>query len=452
MKFFSRVQWDCGVLTLLFLQILSLSQCSKDNHVVVHSAALLPDCSPNILFGYTDKTSYYPDEIIKVFLQSSATKSLCGLNIYTIENQVAFRVSASISPQVPAFNPSINGYKFQNAIEINVPQSLVSGVYLIEKTIPFILKTRDPVDLIVVYPSNTANAYCASGGVSLYTSVVPPTEVSFLRPIPIQADSRFCLKWFSSQNIKVGFVADSDLDSYNSISQAKIIAVVGHSEYWTRKARLNFDQFINSGGHALLLSGNSMWWQVRYTEDGKGLICYRHFNIDPISDPLLKTINWNDPLLQYSILRRIGADFSYGGYGLKNDHGWDGFKITSPQSPLLQGLNLKRGDILHLPSRELDGAPILFFDSNGFPVINTGLLNVNKVELIGYDLGTRFGKQTIGTFIVVQRTQSSGIIVNTATTDWCGENGMGGASSEKIKLITSNAIDILLNNKNIFSK
>ena len=238
----------------------SLSYCSKDNGVVAPSATLLPDCSPNVLFGYTDKTSYYPDEIIKVFLQSSATKSLCGLNIYTMENQIAFRVSASISPQVPASEPAINGYKFQKAIEINVPQSLVSGVYLIEKTIPFILKTRDPVDLIVVYPSNTANAYCASGGVSLYTNAVPPTEASFLRPIPIQADSYFCLKWFSSLNIKVGFVADSDLDSYNSISRAKIIAVVGYNEYWTRKARLNFDQFINSGGHALLLSGKLNVW------------------------------------------------------------------------------------------------------------------------------------------------------------------------------------------------
>ena len=130
-----------------------------------------------------------------------------------------------------------------------------------------------------------------------------------------------------------------------------------------------------------------MCGQVRYTEDGNGLICYRHFSLDPVSDPLLKTINWYDPLLQYSILGSIGADFNYGGYGLKNDRGWDGFKITSPQSPLLQGLNLKRGDILHLPSRELDGAPILSFDSNGFPVIDTGLLNVYKMELIGYDLG-----------------------------------------------------------------
>ena len=387
MKFYNRALRDCGVLALLFLQSFSLSYCSKNNGAVAPSATLLPDCSPNVLFGYTDKTSYYPDEIIKVFLQSSATKSLCGLNIYTMENQIAFRVSASISPQVPASDPAINGYKFQNAIEISVPQSLVSGVYLIEKTIPFILKTRNPVDLIVVYPSNTANAYCESGGVSLYSSAVPPTEVSFLRPIPIQADSRFCLKWFSTLNINVGFVADSDLDSYNSISQAKIIAIVGHSEYWTRKARLNFDQFINLGGHALLLSGNSMWWQVRYTEDGNGLICYRHFSLDPVSDPLLKTINWYDPLLQYSILGSIGADFNYGGYGLKNDRGWDGFKITSPQSPLLQGLNLKRGDILHLPSRELDGAPILSFDSNGFPVIDTGLLSVYKMELIGYDLG-----------------------------------------------------------------
>ena len=33
----------------------------------------------------------------------------------------------------------------------------------------------------------------------------------------------------------------------------------------------------NTGGHALILSGNTMWWQVRYNEDKTKLICY--FNI-----------------------------------------------------------------------------------------------------------------------------------------------------------------------------
>jgi hypothetical protein len=145
-----------------------------------------------------------------------------------------------------------------------------------------------------------------------------------------------------------------------------------------------------------------MWWQVRYSADYTNMICYKDALLDPESDPLLKTINWDKDELHYSILSSIGADFSRGGYGLQDDAGWDGFKISTPGSPLLKGLWLKQGDTLSLPSGEYDGAPILGFDANGYPVLDSVQLNFKKIELIGFDKGSRAGKETIGTFIVFQ--------------------------------------------------
>lgn len=67
-------------------------------------------------------------------------------------------------------------------------------------------------------------------------------------------------------------------------------------------------------------------------------------------------------------------------------------------SPLLEGTGLKNGYILSLPKGEYDGTPIRTFDSNGYPVIDVSALNFKKVKLIGFNKGSRFGKETIGTF------------------------------------------------------
>src|SRR5258705_2173024 len=114
-----------------------------------------------------------------------------------------------------------------------------------------------------------------------------------------------CLKWFPSlSHVKIKYVVDMDLDNY-SLSQCKIIVIIGHSEYWTRKARINFDRFVNEGGHAIILSGNTMWWQVRYTDNKSALICHRSSELDAEKDESLKTVQWRDPILQYPILSSI---------------------------------------------------------------------------------------------------------------------------------------------------
>ena len=100
--------------------------------------------------------------------------------------------------------------------------------------------------------------------------------------------------------------------------------IVGHSEYWSKEARQNFDRYIDEGNHGIVLSGNTMWWQIRYEENGKKIVCYKYDNVDPIGDPLLETIWWNENQLDYPITSSIGADFDNGGYAHYQDNGWDG--------------------------------------------------------------------------------------------------------------------------------
>ena len=302
-------------LTLLFSALILLESCTENSE----PSLTLPGnpCAPSFSYGYTDKTSYLPGDKMKVFLQSTQNIEICRLDIYTINGTLAFSVSSSLAKQqIVGTDPSVIGYGFKITSEVEIPANLKSGVYLIEKQIPFILKTTNPVDLVIVYPSNTTNAYSRSGGKSLYDKINRPSHVSFLRPVELQSQSLYGLKWFATlTNYSIGYIADSDLDDYNTIKNAQIITIVGHSEYWTRKARKNFDQFVNTGKNAIILSGNTMWWQVRYTENNQ-LICHKVATTDPISDLLLKTIVWEDRTLEYSILTSIGADFPHGGCGL----------------------------------------------------------------------------------------------------------------------------------------
>lgn len=412
-------------------------------------------CSAYFQYGYTDKVSYFLDEHVSAFLQSNTAIQLCQLDVYSSQGTVAFSVNTSLTIQnVSVDEPYGKGYGFQQTVEFALPAGTKSGIYLIENRIPFVVKTQESVDMIIVYPSNTANAYCESGGKSLYTA--PATErppiVSFHRPIELQYFSAQCITWFSQlKNFKIGYLADSDLDDYTNIDNSKLLILIGHNEYWTRKGRMNFDQYITNGKNALVLSGNTMWWQVRYSQDGSQLICYKDQKLDPEQNTLLKTEYWSNPLLQYTIFSSICADFNEGGYGLRSDLGWDGYKIASPDSPLLEGTNLKRGDIISLPTVEYDGALIKGFDTEGFPILDQDALNVSRIELIGFDRSFR-DKSTYGTFIVFQRSNTSGIVVNTASTDWCSFNGMGGTSGSTIKKITLNAITKLLKGDAVFSK
>ena len=143
------------------------------------------------------------------------------------------------------------------------------------------------------------------------------------------------------------------MDDYSEIQNSKIIAVVGHSEYWTKTARLNFDKFVDNGKDAIVLSGNTMWWQVRYSGDKNKLICYKDALLDTISDPLLKSINWPDTSLHYPLLNSVGVDYTHGSAAAVSDS-WYGYKITLPNSPILAGTSLNSGNILSCRSRESD--------------------------------------------------------------------------------------------------
>lgn len=400
--------------------------------------------------GYTDKLSYNVGDTVRVFLTSDSVYNAALIGLYNLTGENFDIVQTALAMQSMSNEvPWATGLGYDLSFEYILP-ALPSGVYLWEHSVPFIVKAPSQTTrIMVLYPSNTAAAYNFDGGKSLYgynsSDNTAADSVSFQRRIPLERSAVECLRAFANTSgYDFGYLIDRDMDDSENLTGVELLIIAGHSEYWTRKARVNFDKFIASGGHALILSGNTMWWQVRYSADGTRLIAYKSAGEDPIDDPLLATITWNDHQLAYPIIPSIGADFDRGGYGLKpDDSGWDGLKLIDISAPYLAGTGIKVGEVLSIPSREYDGTIIAGFDSLGYPYPDTAALSFEQIKIIGYDIGFR-GSPTVATWIEFKKAQNSGIIINVATMNWCSSSGIGGLDGEKIRQITFNMIDYLL--------
>jgi hypothetical protein len=397
---------------------------------------------------YLEGHSALPGQSIRMFVSAEAS-GVAAIRLMDVNGRQVFSTApVRVRPQaVVGDAPWRDGFGYSDPVELAVP-ALPSGVYFWEGIGRMIVRSVARADICVLYPSNTECAYNHAGGKSFYKPPPPlhGSELSFHRPWSDKtyryADAFY--KWFSRQHgYSVNHISDFDLETPGMLNQTKLLIVVGHSEYWSREARIAFDRFVDAGGHALILSGNTMWWQIRYSSDGERLVCYKSLSSDPIADPQLKTVQWPTTSLGYPVVSSIGADFTKGGYGLKNDRGWNGMKVVNPLSPIFKGVQISYGDVLEMPTTEYDGAPIASVAPDGSPILDRAALGFYRADLIGYDIGYRF-HDTFATWITFQKTPRSGIVINCAATGWCAETGMGGVDRSKLQTITKNMIDLLL--------
>ena len=72
---------------------------------------------------------------------------------------------------------------------------------------------------------------------------------------------------------------------------------VGHHEYWTYNMRVNTQGFAAAGGRVAFFAGNVCWWQVRLSNDGTRMTCYKIKEFDPYHNTSAfaqVTTNWWD--------------------------------------------------------------------------------------------------------------------------------------------------------------
>ena len=464
--------------SIVLISIFVIVSCSKEE--TLFDFANIGEYEINE--GYTDKNSYEIGDTVHFFLQCSID-TLALIEIKDINDNVVFSDFSSVSnQQISNTDPWKNGLGFDTTISVVLEQSIFSsGLYFLE-TIPIVIKKKknESSDLLVVLPTNTMAAYTSIGGKSFYRDFVSDgiraDVLTFRRPYREYSEAKGGerlrvkpgVKWLYNQGYDINFITDYDMDEPEYSLNSNIIVIVGHSEFWTRKARLNFDYHVDIGKNALILSGNTMWKQVRYENNGDQIFSYynSHPNNDNHPEGLTTGFSGSESTSNYEYLSQfysttdypiypsIGADWFNGGYGYGNaadtigfgDEQKGGYKILNNDSLIFQGTNLKINDILNIPTREYDGCIVTGFDSNDNPIFNSNLFY--KTKFFGYDIAnlSDYGVNIkYSAFFAFQKQFSSGVIINTSSMDWCYETGLGSNHpySNDINIITRNMINVL---------
>jgi hypothetical protein len=142
------------------------------------------------------------------------------------------------------------------------------------------------------------------GGRCLYRHPVcgqRATHVSFDRPYGWDSAAQDPLHWelplvhFLERNsVDVSYQTDLDTNTdVGSLLRHRLVVVAGHSEYWTKTMFDGFDTARDAGTNLAFMGANAVYWQIRYTADGRTIIAYKN-SPDPEPDPALQTIRFSE--------------------------------------------------------------------------------------------------------------------------------------------------------------
>ncbi len=389
---------------------------------------------------------------------------------------------------------SYNDLNWGSGHTIAIPSDWKSGIYEFsfnngtESYSEFLaIKSTQPgtySKILVLDSLPTKIAYSPIGGKSFYgfnsTDGLATSQLSMERPTGRGqwAEHREFVTWLDQKGIP--YEAASMMDVQRDPSLLKnynLVLLIGHNEYWSKEMRDAWDSYLASGGNGAIFSGNTMWWQVRFSSDLKHIICYKSTTNDPLYgvDNSRVTTNWYKAPVNRPENTSTGVSFRHGGYhnyteagvpyyvkGSKTDDGsYGGFKVADinhwafASTGLADGAVFGRGDGVSsgpVAGYEVDGA--LFKMVNGKPTATgedgtptnfhilayTPAFATTTPSLIPGVVTNNYNGQGWGTMGIFKPSSTSGSVFVAPTIDWAD-----GLTDPQISRITENVINQLKN-------
>ena len=387
--------------------------------------------------GYPDRLSYVAGD--RVSFACSTTSATFGAEVARVgaRREIVWEqkgIPAALHPIPP--DASSVGCGWPEAFSLQIPGDWRSGYYEV------VLRATDPATgrlaehlacfavrpvpgphpgrLLLVLSTNTYNAYNDWGGPSLYTGAVRasfhrPFAPGFLKkPLPevrypnvedledpeherfrTWADLHGLARWSGSagwhnwerrfviwaerEGYGVDVCVNADLEFHPEVLQGyRLVASVGHDEYWSWGMRDALEAHLVRGGNIGFFSGNAVCWQVRFEDKSATMVCYKNrYEEDPVfgTDPRRTTTLWCSQLVGRPENELTGVSFSRGGYvrmGRAVPRGSGGYTVWRPDHWALAGTDLRYGDLFGtrdaIAVYELDGCEFTLSLEDGLPV------------------------------------------------------------------------------------
>ncbi len=415
-------------------------------NIFLFCAILQPsDLLADDIEGYLSAFSVAQGESINLHISTSA--SSYDVRVYDWVTRYTYRTEYDDLTGTEHESPDDAwgvGAQWPNPLQIDIPDSWPSGLYKIDlvtdngvAALFFIVRENIPgstSNILLLDNSPTSVAYNGWGGKALYdfksADGVRASSVSLLRPghhSTWQEQKKF-VEWVDAMNIPIEAASLMDLhNDADLLTPYQTVAIVGQSEYWSKVMRDNLDNFLESGGQALILGGDTMFWQARF--DGDNMICYKN---PPTNDPMygidnsVVTTSFTSTTVNDPENRTLGVSFWSGGFVnccnvLPASEGNGGFTVTASDHRFFSGTGLMDGDVFGqehtIVGTSTDGAAFVWVD--GQPVVTGTDGSPLDFEILAYAPAQRpptpDGNGTMGYFEV---GSNGGRVFNSATIDW----------------------------------
>jgi len=429
-----------------------------------------PD-DPPVLYveGYAGRVSYQAGDEVGLHLSSSSSTCVVEVARVGVRREIVWSGEASKLGDHPIpEDASSHGCRWPVSLKVPVGASWRSGYYhvtlrardgggryvrrggrTVESSCYFVVRPREGEGSKVLLPfaTHTYNAYNNWGGFSLYayngrggnqghrvsyerppTSLFPNWEQAFV-------------EWAEASGLDIAYATNGDLEEHPGILKGRrLLLSVGHDEYWSAPMRDAWEGFVERGGNAAFLSGNTCCWQVRSEDGGRALTCWKqNFQQDPVfaargNTATLATLSslWSHHLVGRPENTLTGVGFLWGGYHRSHGQLMDasgGYTVHQPSHWLFEGTRLQRGDTLGAKDTvvgyECDGCDLAWHDGTpsptrrdgtpaSFQVLATAPAQWHPDDCEWYERWEkgRKGHAVLGTY------QRGGMVVTVGSTDW----------------------------------
>jgi len=285
---------------------------------------------------YANCNSVYPGQRITFHLSDHAGTSAvrnAAVTIFRVgvTDQVVLNSTATMTKQTVPNDAWVNCCNWPVGLSLQVPLDWESGYYRARFTSPsggqaawlsFVVKTLTPAadtNMVFQIPFDTSQAYNPWGGKSAYefnsSNGVRAQALSMRRPSLDAALEEYIIgvvgliRWAESRGISMDYITSDELHADpNALSPYKVFLTAGHDEYWSQAMRDALDAHIDAGNHAIIMSGNTMWWRIRRVDDDYGRALGKTLIERQSGTP---GANWFEFDLEG---RTIGANFFKGGF------------------------------------------------------------------------------------------------------------------------------------------